>query len=146
MATIALLHQLKCVTREVEVQAEEEQVFLARQQEALMGLKDPTRSPTTRNQASSGPIVQVKPIPIKACFQCYRCLTYNSIISIIHNINVTNHSITKSNHRCFLLLCRIVLIILFANSVAHHTFITWIWNSTAVNSMWSWTKPYVYYK
>ncbi|XP_014210969.1 cytoplasmic dynein 1 light intermediate chain 1 isoform X2 [Copidosoma floridanum] len=43
----------KSVTRQVEVQAEDEQAFLARQQEALMGLKDPSRSPTTRNQVAS---------------------------------------------------------------------------------------------
>ncbi|KAL6266279.1 hypothetical protein P5V15_003137 [Pogonomyrmex californicus] len=49
----------KCVAREMEVQAEEEQAFLARQQAALSGLKDPTRSPTTRNQASPGPVIQV---------------------------------------------------------------------------------------
>ena len=49
----------KCITREVEVQAEEEQTFLAKQQAALLGLKDPTRSPTTRNQASTGPVIQV---------------------------------------------------------------------------------------
>lgn len=49
----------KCVTREVEIQAEDEQVFLTKQQAALSGMKDPTRSPTTRNQASIGPIVQV---------------------------------------------------------------------------------------
>ncbi|XP_043276404.1 cytoplasmic dynein 1 light intermediate chain 1 isoform X2 [Venturia canescens] len=49
----------KCVAREVEVQAEEEQAFLARQQAALSGLRDPSRSPTTRNQASTGPIMQV---------------------------------------------------------------------------------------
>lgn len=55
------------VAREVEVQAEEEQAFLAKQQAALTGLKDPTRSPTTRNQASTGPVIQVIPIPIRAC-------------------------------------------------------------------------------
>ncbi|KAG5330390.1 DC1L2 protein, partial [Acromyrmex charruanus] len=49
----------KCVAREMEIQAEEEQAFLARQQAALSGLKDPTRSPTTRNQASPGPVIQV---------------------------------------------------------------------------------------
>lgn len=49
----------KCVAREVEVQAEEEQAFLAKQQAALLGVKDPTRSPTTRNQASTGPVIQV---------------------------------------------------------------------------------------
>ncbi|XP_043276405.1 cytoplasmic dynein 1 light intermediate chain 1 isoform X3 [Venturia canescens] len=43
----------KCVAREVEVQAEEEQAFLARQQAALSGLRDPSRSPTTRNQVLS---------------------------------------------------------------------------------------------
>nr|XP_033321959.1 cytoplasmic dynein 1 light intermediate chain 2 isoform X5 [Megalopta genalis] len=40
----------RCVTREAEVQAEEEQAFLAKQQIELLGLKDPTRSPTLRNQ------------------------------------------------------------------------------------------------
>ncbi|XP_058804730.1 cytoplasmic dynein 1 light intermediate chain 1 isoform X2 [Phymastichus coffea] len=41
----------KGVTKQTEVVAEDEQVFLARQQEALMGLKDPAnRSPATRNQ------------------------------------------------------------------------------------------------
>ncbi|XP_033321950.2 dynein light intermediate chain isoform X3 [Megalopta genalis] len=49
----------RCVTREAEVQAEEEQAFLAKQQIELLGLKDPTRSPTLRNQASSGPVIQV---------------------------------------------------------------------------------------
>ncbi|XP_046737288.1 cytoplasmic dynein 1 light intermediate chain 2 isoform X1 [Diprion similis] len=49
----------KAVAREVEVQAEEEQAFLAKQQAALTGFKDPTRSPTTRNQASSETIIQV---------------------------------------------------------------------------------------
>ncbi|XP_033229242.1 cytoplasmic dynein 1 light intermediate chain 1 isoform X2 [Belonocnema kinseyi] len=43
----------KNVTREVEIQAEDEQVFLAKQQAALSGMKDPTRSPTTRNQVAS---------------------------------------------------------------------------------------------
>lgn len=70
---------LQCVTREVEVQAEDEQVFLAKQQAALSGMKDPTRSPTTRNQASMGPIVQVISIIIKACFRRL-CLT-NNIVS-----------------------------------------------------------------
>jgi len=51
----------------MEVQAEEEQAFLARQQAALSGLKDPTRSPTTRNQASSGPVIQVIPFISGAC-------------------------------------------------------------------------------
>ncbi|XP_078042738.1 dynein light intermediate chain isoform X2 [Augochlora pura] len=46
----------RCVTREVEVQAEEEQSFLAKQQIELLVLKDPTRSPTLRNQASTGPV------------------------------------------------------------------------------------------
>ncbi|KAJ8680935.1 hypothetical protein QAD02_016722 [Eretmocerus hayati] len=49
----------KNIQKQAEIVAEDEQVFLARQQEALMGLKDPSRSPTTRNQASTGPIVQV---------------------------------------------------------------------------------------
>ncbi|XP_076623604.1 dynein light intermediate chain isoform X1 [Colletes latitarsis] len=49
----------KCVTREVEIQAEEEQAFLAKQQAALFGLKDPTRSPTFRNQASNDLVIQV---------------------------------------------------------------------------------------
>nr|XP_033321950.1 cytoplasmic dynein 1 light intermediate chain 2 isoform X4 [Megalopta genalis] len=49
----------RCVTREAEVQAEEEQAFLAKQQIELLGLKDPTRSPTLRNQASTGPVIQV---------------------------------------------------------------------------------------
>ncbi|KAK0172651.1 hypothetical protein PV328_005946 [Microctonus aethiopoides] len=43
----------KCITREVEVQAEDEQAFLARQQATLSGLRDPSRSPTTRNQVPS---------------------------------------------------------------------------------------------
>ncbi|XP_011506157.1 PREDICTED: cytoplasmic dynein 1 light intermediate chain 1 isoform X2 [Ceratosolen solmsi marchali] len=43
----------KNVTRRTEIQAEDEQVFLARQQETLMGLKDPSRSPSTRNQVAS---------------------------------------------------------------------------------------------
>ncbi|XP_015126823.1 cytoplasmic dynein 1 light intermediate chain 1 isoform X1 [Diachasma alloeum] len=54
----------KCVAREVEVQAEDEQAFLAKQQATLSGMRDPTRSPTTRNQASSGPVMQV-PSPNK---------------------------------------------------------------------------------
>ncbi|XP_017875977.2 cytoplasmic dynein 1 light intermediate chain 1-like, partial [Ceratina calcarata] len=49
----------KCVAREVEVQAEEEQAFLAKQQAALLGIKDPTLFPTSRNQASTGPVIQV---------------------------------------------------------------------------------------
>lgn len=61
----------QCITREVEVQAEEEQTFLAKQQAALLGLKDPTRSPTTRNQASTGPVIQVIPVIIGACFSHY---------------------------------------------------------------------------
>jgi len=65
MFNLSLLVQ--CVAREMEVQAEEEQAFLARQQAALSGLKDPTRSPTTRNQASSGPIIQVIPFISGAC-------------------------------------------------------------------------------
>ncbi|XP_001606117.1 cytoplasmic dynein 1 light intermediate chain 1 isoform X1 [Nasonia vitripennis] len=48
----------KSVQRQVEVQTEDEQAFLTRQQEHLMGNKE-SRSPTTRNQASTGPIVQV---------------------------------------------------------------------------------------
>ncbi|XP_034947718.1 cytoplasmic dynein 1 light intermediate chain 1 isoform X2 [Chelonus insularis] len=43
----------KCLTREVEIQAEDEQAFLARQQATLSGSRDPTRSPTTRNQVPS---------------------------------------------------------------------------------------------
>ncbi|XP_011311614.1 cytoplasmic dynein 1 light intermediate chain 1 isoform X2 [Fopius arisanus] len=43
----------KCVAREVEVQAEDEQAFLAKQQATLSGMRDPTRSPTTRNQVPS---------------------------------------------------------------------------------------------
>lgn len=54
----------------MEVQAEEEQAFLARQQAALSGLKDPTRSPTTRNQASTGPVIQVIPFINRACSSC----------------------------------------------------------------------------
>ncbi|KAH0564603.1 cytoplasmic dynein 1 light intermediate chain 1 isoform X1 [Cotesia glomerata] len=54
----------KCVAREVEIVAEDEQAFLARQQATLSGLRDPSRSPTTRNQASTGPHIQV-PSPNK---------------------------------------------------------------------------------
>jgi len=54
----------------MEIQAEEEQAFLARQQAALSGLKDPTRSPTTRNQASPGPVIQVIPFINGACSSC----------------------------------------------------------------------------
>lgn len=61
----------QCVAREVEVQAEEEQAFLAKQQAALLGVKDPTRSPTTRNQASTGPVIQVIPFIIGACLSYY---------------------------------------------------------------------------
>lgn len=52
----------KYVAREVEFQVEDEQAFLARQQALLSGhgvLKDPTRSPTTRNQASTGPVIPI---------------------------------------------------------------------------------------
>lgn len=59
------------MAREVEVQAEEEQAFLAKQNVALLGLKDPTRSPTTRNQASIGPVIQVIPFIIGACLPRY---------------------------------------------------------------------------
>ncbi|XP_008555754.1 cytoplasmic dynein 1 light intermediate chain 2 isoform X1 [Microplitis demolitor] len=56
----------KCVAREVEVVAEDEQAFLARQQATLSGLRDPSRSPTTRNQASTGPYMHVQvPSPNK---------------------------------------------------------------------------------
>ncbi|KAL7300901.1 hypothetical protein TKK_0006453 [Trichogramma kaykai] len=48
----------KNVTRQVEVVAEDEQTFLARQQEALLG-KESNRSPSQRNQASTGPVIQV---------------------------------------------------------------------------------------
>lgn len=65
------------MAREVEVQAEEEQAFLAKLQAALFGLKDPTRSPTLRNQASPGPVIQVIPFIIGACFSCYMQLINN---------------------------------------------------------------------
>lgn len=54
----------------MEIQAEEEQAFLLRQQTLLMGSKDPTRSPTTRNQASIGPVMQVKFTSILAFYPC----------------------------------------------------------------------------
>lgn len=64
----------------MEVQAEEEQAFLARQQAALSGLKDPTRSPTTRNQASPGPVIQVIPFINGACFFMLRIKSKNHSI------------------------------------------------------------------
>ncbi|CAK9814768.1 Cytoplasmic dynein 1 light intermediate chain 2 [Anthophora quadrimaculata] len=47
----------KCVAREVEVRTEGEQAFLARQQAIVLGIRESTRSP--RNQASTGPVIQV---------------------------------------------------------------------------------------
>lgn len=68
----------------MEVQAEEEQAFLARQQAALSGLKDPTRSPTTRNQASPGPVIQVIPLINGACSSC--CVPIKS-----NNYSIATH-------------------------------------------------------
>lgn len=78
----------------MEVQAEEEQAFLARQQAALSGLKDPTRSPTTRNQASPGPIIQVIPFINGACFSCCVFTLKNDIV--IAAINRASDSLISS--------------------------------------------------
>jgi len=67
----------------MEIHAEEEQAFLARQQAALSGLKDPTRSPTTRNQASPGPIIQVIPFINRACSSC--CVSNQRYHSVATN-------------------------------------------------------------
>lgn len=81
------------MAREVEVQAEEEQNFLAKQQAALLGLKDPTRSPTTRNQASTGPVIQVIPFIIGACFSYYVQLINNHSALNNNNVFVANSNI-----------------------------------------------------
>jgi len=72
----------------MEVQAEEEQAFLARQQAALSGLKDPTRSPTTRNQASPGPVIQVIPFINGACSSCCVPNQRTTALSLIFSLSL----------------------------------------------------------